>query len=236
MKFPAVLACSLAVLAATAPITTAGTVVGIGNGGNIPANAPIASAGDFTSDIVIPAGGIVAPGNAVTVILKGLNHGWSGDLIATLSYIDSEGNTICSANLFSRPARTSDRPSGAWAQFGAAGPTGDNYWFNSDFTGDLSAVASTLGFADFIPGEQGDPNNYGRFFTTDAGTVKNSFSYSFTGLDVSAGTWRLTITDASDHGFGAGALGDIGSLIGWELDIQIADLSAITSRARSPKH
>src|SRR5438128_9288299 len=77
----------LVLLFLTAGAVWAGNVSGTGNGGNIPPGAPAAAAGTFTSDAVIRSSGIVSSGNAVTVVLKGLQHDWSGDLIATLSYL-----------------------------------------------------------------------------------------------------------------------------------------------------
>ena len=198
----------------------AGSVSAFGTGGPIPPNAPLVSCGILISDIAIPAGGIVASGNAVTVILKGLQHDWSGDLIATLSYVDTKGTTRASANLFYRVGETSNNTDGSWTQFGAPGPTGDNYLFNTDFPGNIWSVAAALGSADFIPGLQTDALNGGKYFTTDAGGVKNNLSYAFAGLFLRGGTWRLTITDASDHSSEGQTLANVGSLVGWEIDIQ----------------
>src|SRR5947209_18126065 len=110
--------------------------------------------GNIMSGVQPAVSGTVAAGNAVTIILKGLQHGWSGDLAVTLSYIDPQGNTLRSATLFSRLGQTAARPSGSWATFGYPNTTGDNYAFNSDFPADLHATAASLGFADSIPGEQ----------------------------------------------------------------------------------
>ena len=212
--------CALAVVSCLAACASADTATGTGNGGAIPPGAPLAASGTFTSDAILNAGGTVASGNAVTVILKGLQHGWSGDLTATLSYIDSQGNTIQSANLFYRLSQTSNQPEGSWAGFGAPGPTGDNYLFNSDFPGGISALATGLGFAESIPGQQTDAINGGQYFTSDAGGVKNGLSYAFAGLNIAGGTWRLTITDAADHASEGGTISNVGSLVGWEIDIQ----------------
>ncbi len=205
----------------------AGTAVGLGAGGNLPPGAPAVASGTFTSNALFSTGGTVASGNAVTVILKGLQHDWSGDLIATLSYLDSNGKTVASANLFYRIGQTTSQPDGAWAGFGAPGPTGDNYIFNSGAPGNIWSVAGALGFADSIPGQQTDTVSGGQYFTTDAGGATNNLSYAFAGLSIAGGTWRLTITDASDHASQGGTLSNIGSLIGWEIDIQ-------TSTAATP--
>ncbi|MGA8028873.1 MAG: hypothetical protein WB992_17160 [Bryobacteraceae bacterium] len=207
------------------PAIQADTVVGVGSGGNIPSNAPLASAGTFTSNAAMSGEGIVASGNAATVVLRGFEHDWSGDLIATLSYINSSGATVASANLFYRIGMTSAQPDGAWAQFGADG-TGDNYTFNSAFTRNIWTVAAGLGSADVIPGLQTDPVNGGEYSTSDANGVKNSFSSAFAGLHIAMGTWKLTITDASSHASEGGGIGNTGSLTGWEVDIQTVAPSA----------
>ena len=200
-------------------VASAGSVTGHGRGGNIPSGAPAEKSGVFVSDAVITSSGVVAAGNAVTVILKGLQHDWCGDLIASVAYIDADGNLVRSANLFYRIGQSDERPEGAWASFGAPGPTGDNYEFNSGFETDIWSVAARSGFADFLPGKQTDALTHGRYFPTDAGAVRNDFSSAFAGMPA-GGMWRLTITDASDHASQGGTLGNIGSLTGWEIRIQ----------------
>ena len=199
---------------------SAGTVVGHGHGGELPAGAPLKKAGVFRSDAVMAGTGAVAPGNAVTVTLKGLQHDWAGDLIATLSYLDGQGNTVASANLFYRIGQTGNRPGGAWAGFGIPGAIGDNYHFNSAYQGNLWREAETAGYADTLPGQQAGTANYGRYFTTDAEGIRNNLSSAFSGLSIAGGTWRLTITDASDHTPEGGATPNISSLVSWEIRIE----------------
>src|SRR5947209_13891671 len=182
--------------------------------GSIPDQAPQTGSGIFMSGVQPAVSGTVAAGNAVTIILKGLQHGWSGDLAVTLSYIDPQGNTLRSATLFSRLGQTAARPSGSWATFGYPNTTGDNYAFNSDFPADLHATAASLGFADSIPGEQSGVSSGFRFFTSDSPGVRNDFSYAFAGLDLASGVWRLTISDLLDHKGQAGTITDFGSLVG----------------------
>ncbi len=201
-------------------VLSAGTVSGHGHGGGIPSGAPLKQSGAFHSDAVMAGTGVVASGNAVTVTLKGLRHDWSGDLIATLSYLDAQGNTVASANLFYRIGQTANRPGGAWAGLGAPQSTGDNYHFNSDDNGSIWTAAAGAGYADVIPGQQAGTANRGRYFTTDAGGAKNSLSSAFAGLDIKGGTWRLTITDVSDHAAEGGTIPNIGSLVSWEITIE----------------
>ncbi|MBV9155462.1 MAG: hypothetical protein JO097_04320 [Acidobacteriaceae bacterium] len=208
-------------LASLSFVCSGATVSGFGNGGAIPPGAPLLASGEFTSNIVIASSGYVTSGNAVTVILKGLQHEWAGDLIGMLSYINSQGNAaIATANLFFRIGRTPSQPYGSWAQFGVPGPAGDNYLFNSGFAGNIWPIAATAGSADVIPGLQTDTVNGGQYFTSDAGGVNNTLSSDFTGLNVHTGTWRLTLIDATNHVGELGATPNVGSLVGWELDVQ----------------
>jgi hypothetical protein len=199
---------------------SAGTVFGYGHGGDIPAGAPLKKSGVFRSDAVMSGTGVVASGNAVTVVLKGLQHDWPGDLIATLSYIDGQGNTVASANVFYRIGQTTNRPGGAWAGFGIPGGIGDNYYFNSAFKGDIWSEAATAGYADAIPGQQANTANHGRYFTTDANGAGNNLSSAFSGLNIAGGTWRLTIRDISDHAAEGGTTPNTGSLVSWEICIE----------------
>ena len=222
MRYAVRVGCFLCFVAA-AGLLHGQTVVGTGSGGNIPANAPASNSGTFTSDAVMHGSGTVAAGNAVTVTLKGLQHDWAGDLVARLSYVDTQGNVVASANLFDRIGQTSGRPGGSWSVFCAPNLTGDNYTFNSDALGDIWTVAASLGYSDFIPGQQTDTVNNGEYFSTDAGGAKNNFSYAFAGLAIAAGRWRLTITDSADHSSEGNSVSNIGSLAGWEVDIQTAN-------------
>ncbi len=201
-------------------ICEGGTVSGFGSGGSIPPGAPLSASGQLTSNIVISAQGYVTSGNAVTVILKGLQHDWSGDLIAILSYINPQGGVVASANLFYRIGKSSSEPDGAWAQFGAPGSVGDNYLFNSGYPGNIWSVAAALGSADVVPGLQTDTVNGGQYFTTDAHGVQNTLSSGFTGLNIHTGTWRLAIIDPATHAGELGPPANVGSLVGWELDLQ----------------
>src|SRR5579859_1929089 len=82
----------VACFAVVSVVSIAGTAHGVAATGRIPPNLS-ATSGTFTSDIVLTTQGKVAPGNAVTVNLLGLQHDWSGDLIITLSYVDAQGHS-----------------------------------------------------------------------------------------------------------------------------------------------
>jgi hypothetical protein len=214
------------------------TVQGTGTGGPIPSGAFVTS-GVVTSDIVLSAPGYVAQGNAVTVTLLGLQHDFSGDLHITLSYINSSGTTLQSVDLINRLGATSANPYGTAADFGNDQGVGDNYLFNTDYTGNIWAVAACAdppnctepyGDADSIPGVSTDTVNFGQYFTSTTAGAKTNLSYSFTGFSVSGGTWRLTITDAADP--------NVGSYIGWQISVITVPSPppfAITAVAGSPQ-
>ena len=205
---------------------TAATAHGVGTGGTIPTDLA-ATSGTLTSDIVISTTGTVASGNAVTVNLLGLQHDWAGDLVVTLSYLDAQGNTVRSVDLINRVGLNSGHTFGTAADFGDGRGVGDNYLFNTGYPGDIWANAACsdppgcttpLGDADVIPGQTNDAANGGRYFSSTTGGARSNLSSFFTGLDVSAGKWRLTITDAADP--------NRGSFVGWEIFIQTAQTIA----------
>jgi subtilisin-like proprotein convertase family protein len=215
----------------------AGTAHGTGSGGPIPSGAFVTS-GAVTSDIVLTDTGKVAAGNAVTVNLLGLQHDFAGDLRITLSYIDSTGATVQSVDLVNRVGASNANPSGTAADFGNGQGSGDNYQFNSDYTGDIWAAAACsdppacttpFGDADSIPGVSTDTIHNGQYFSSTTGGAKTNLSYAFSGLNVN-GTWRLTITDAADP--------NAGSYIGWEIFVSTAALptpQTITAIAGTPQ-
>ena len=142
------------------------TFTGTGTGFNIPDN----NATGASSTITVPTGSNFSITN-ITVTLNNLTHGWSGDLIANLTYVPT--NTTVS--LFNRIL---DGP-GNGTRFNGT------YSFNDAFTGDLWSAA--LASASTIPA--------GNYFPTGAGSgtlvpILNSLSGSQT-----AGDWRLTISD-----------------------------------------
>ena len=195
----------------------AGTSHGTAVGGPIPAGAFVTS-GMVTSDIVLTDPGYVASGNAVTVNLLGLQHDFAGDLQITLSYIDANGNTVQSVDLINRIGATSANPYGTSADFGDDDDSGDNYQFNTDYSGNLWTVANCsdppncttpYGDADSLPGVSTDTINNGQYFPSTTGGAKTNLSYAFAGLSLSGGTWRLTIKDWADP--------NAGSYIGWEI-------------------
>ena len=202
-----------------AAVSAAGTVQGTGNGGPIP-NGAFVTSGVVTSDITLNSPGYVASGNAVTVTLLGLQHDFAGDLHITLSYIDSNGNTVQSVDLINRLGATAANPYGTSADFGNDQSIGDNYQFNTDYAGNIwntaacanpPACTTPYGDADSIPGVSTDKINNGQYFTSTTAGAKTNLSYAFSGLSVSAGKWRLTITDAADP--------NVGSFVGWQISV-----------------
>ena len=212
---------------------------GVGTGGPIP-NGAFATSGTVTSDIVLNSSGYVASGNAVTVTLLGLQHDFAGDLQINLSYIDSNNNTVQTVNILNRLGSSSSTPYGTAADFGNHHLNGDNYQFNSDYAGNMwstvacadpPACTTPYADADSIPGVSTDTVNDGQYFPSTVGGAKTNLSYAFSGLSVSGGTWRLTITDAADP--------NVGSYTGWQISITtvagVPMASNLTAIAGSPQ-
>lgn len=131
--------------------------------------------------------------NDITIGLNSITHSFVGDLIATLTHIDT--NTTVS--LFNLIGRT-------------GGGTSDNsnlngtYSFNDAFTGDLWAPAGSVDSGSNIP--------VGNYFPTGAGSsAKVPMLTTISGLP-STGTWRLNISDNLS--------GDTGTLGSWSLNLQ----------------
>ncbi len=160
----------------------AGTVHAVGTGGRIPKDLASTS-GTLTSDIVIATSARVATGNSVTVNLLGAQHDWSGDLIVTLSYIVGQGHTT-SVDILNRVGTDLNHLYGSAADFGDGTGAGDNYFFNTDYPGDLGATTGHLGDADVIPGVTNDSINGGQYFPSSVGGAKTNLSYVFAGADL----------------------------------------------------
>jgi hypothetical protein len=162
----------------------AGNVNYAGTGGDLnvatfDSNSPTGvDVGITTYTISVSDTYVVGPGDAITVILAGLEYPYASDLEASLTY---DGVT---EDLFNQIGGPGADP----AQFGNSGSSIDsgNYIFNSSFPGDLWATAAPLGSTDSIPD--------GDYFTTDINDHNDQLSSAFDGLSVN-GTWTLTITD-----------------------------------------
>ena len=185
--------CMIATAASLALASMASATIYTGDGFTIPDNNPAGA----SSDIVIGDEFLVAD---ITVTLFGLNHTWAGDLIATLTHVESG----FSQTLFSRIGATTPGGVGDSSNFGG------DYSFNDAFAGDLwvAAAGGTTGFV--IPG--------GDYFASGAlSSAQVSLLDIFGGLNAQ-GTWRLTISD------NAGA--DLGTLGAWGLDFVKAPVPA----------
>ncbi|NCR36231.1 MAG: proprotein convertase P-domain, (modular protein) [Microcystis aeruginosa S11-01] len=171
---------SLTVLPASAVSFT-----GTGAGFNIPdGNATGAS-----STIVVPDSFSITD---ITVTLNSLTHTYVGDLIATLTHVDT-GTTV---SLFNRIGRGSGG--------GDSSNFGGNYSFNDAFTGNLWAVAASGGSSFVIPS--------GNYFPTGAGSSTLVPMLTSLSGELSSGTWRLTISDNVAQ--------DTGALGSWALNLQ----------------
>jgi subtilisin-like proprotein convertase family protein len=171
---------SLTVLPASAVSFT-----GTGAGFNIPDN----NATGASSTIVVPDSFSITD---ITVTLNSLTHTYVGDLIATLTHVDT-GTTV---SLFNRIGRVSAA--------GDASNFGGNYSFNDAFTGNIWAVAASGGSSFVIPS--------GNYFPTGAGSSTLVPMLTSLSGELSSGTWRLTISD--------NVADDTGALGSWALNLQ----------------
>ena len=159
---------------------------GSGSGFTIPDGDPT---GAF-SDIVVADN---FPINDITVSLNLITHSWIGDLIVTLTHID----TNTTVDLFNRAGVLT-------AGFGDSSNLNGSYNFNDAFTGDLWTVAGSGNDFFVIPG--------GDYFPTGAGSsAEVPMLTTISGLQ-SSGTWRLKISD--------NVPGHVGTLGSWSLNLQ----------------
>jgi subtilisin-like proprotein convertase family protein len=156
--------------------------------------------GVVSRDIVISDPGFISD---LTVTITGLNHTYVGDLIATLTNV----NTGTSVDLFNRIGRA------AAPSYG--NPFGDNsnfngtYSFSNAFTADIWAAAAGGTTAFTVPAGDYFAST---FKTSGATNVAPPSSLAlFNGQSLSS-TWRLTISD--------NAASDTGSFSGWTLSGQ----------------
>ncbi len=183
---------------------------------NIPDAIDNATPGQLACFLNITDVGLLSNSNLLTVSLIGFQHEASGDLIATLMHFTDATQTTMYGTvvtLFSRPGKLSSDPNdfGYSAPFGAPSG-GDNYDFNSTFTGDLWATAAALGAIDYIPGNSAGSTGY---FTTSAfSSANNGFSTAFSGQPV-AGYWVLLLTDNAP----GPTVGSTGTLQQWALTV-----------------
>jgi subtilisin-like proprotein convertase family protein len=167
---------------------------GTGAGFNIPDN----NATGASSTIVVPDSFSITD---ITVTLNNLTHAYIGDLIATLTHVDT-GTTV---SLFNRIGRVSSG-TGDGSNFNGT------YSFNDAFTGNIWTVADS-GEDDFdIPS--------GNYFPTGADSSTLVPMLTSLGGSQTAGDWRLTI---SDNG-----LSDTGSLGSWTLNLQGTPLAPVS--------
>ena len=120
-----------------------------------------------------------------TFTIEGLEHTWIGDLVATVTHVES-GTT---ASLFNRVQR-----------FPSTTDTGDSSDVNGNFTfvdggaGDLWQEAGTQPNEGVIEG--------GTFFASDIAGNPFSLNDTFAGLSTNS-EWQLTLTDAFEREVGS---------------------------------
>jgi hypothetical protein len=150
----------------------------------------------FTSDIIVGSGGTIGSFNNVSFL--GLNHTWVGDLLVTITHVDT-GTTV---ELFDRIGKTT-------AGTGSAG-SNDNFLAANTYTivesGGLNFPNTAGTNANLATG------SYNRFTNGSAGESgfsTNTFG-AFAGQSVT-GTWRLSVTDFWT--------GDTGGIQGWTFNV-----------------
>jgi subtilisin-like proprotein convertase family protein len=159
------------------------TFTGNGTGFTIPDNNPTGA----SSDIVVTDNFSISD---ITVTLTTLNHTFIGNLIATLTKVDT-GTTV---SLFNRIGQVN-------GDGGDSSNFNGTYRFNDAFTGDIPELVASPGTNFNIPS--------GDYFPIAAGGLRSRL-LDFAGAS-SAGTWRLTISDN-----GSGTTGTLGS---WTLSL-----------------
>jgi subtilisin-like proprotein convertase family protein len=173
---------SLTVLPASAV-----TFTGTGAGFNIPDN----NATGASSTIVVPDSFSITD---ITVTLNSLTHTFIGDLIATLTHVDT-GTTV---SLFNRIGLDNNNSFGDNSLFNGT------YSFNDAFTGNLWALGASGDSSFVIPS--------GNYFPTGAGSSTLVPMLTSLSGELSSGTWRLTISDNLRD--------DTGALGSWALNLQ----------------
>ncbi len=190
---------TLLALMCTAGAASAATVSVSGLGGAIP---PSGSGGSGTPSDNLTTSLTVVDDLAITgvsVILHDFTHTWAGDLVVTLTHVDSGA----SATLFERIGRVT-------SGFGDSSNFSGTYMFHDAAAGDLWGAALLAANSDaIIPGGEYQPSG----FENAAASLA-----VFAGLS-SASEWRLSITDM--------AAGDTGTLRMWELSLDGERLVAL---------
>ncbi|NCT44717.1 MAG: proprotein convertase P-domain, (modular protein) [Microcystis aeruginosa G11-09] len=163
------------------------TFTGTGTGFNIPDN----NATGASSTITVPDSFSITD---ITVTLNSLTHTLIGELIATLTHVDT-GTTV---SLFNRIGKNNNNLDGDDSNFNGT------YSFNDAFTRNLWSVAASGGPSFVIPS--------GNYFPTGAGSSTLVPMLTSLSGELSSGTWRLTISD--------NLRGDTGALGSWALNLQ----------------
>jgi subtilisin-like proprotein convertase family protein len=162
-------------------------------GNNTSATIPDNNFTGISRDIVVSD-----PGNVgeLSVSITGLTHDWVGDLIASLTHVE----TNTKVDLFNQIGKVTNTGTGDGSNFNGT------YSFSNTFTTDIwAAAAAVTSDVNITPGNYAPST----FKTSGAANVAPVSSLTlFNGQNL-AGTWRLTVSDR--------AFGDTGSFSGWTL-------------------
>jgi subtilisin-like proprotein convertase family protein len=170
-------AAALMILAAPAYADVQG-----GTSNTTPTTITDANATGVTSTITIMENELIED---VSFCIEGLNHTWMGDLVATITHVD----TGTSATLFSRPGKGASAGNGDSSNFIFADATNNDLW-------DEMARGSTDYDIRNTAGSTTDPQAtpFGTYFASAANGARLSLDSIFAG-ESTQGTWEFNISD-----------------------------------------
>ncbi len=153
--------------------------------------------GVVSRDIVISDPGFITD---LTVTITGLNHTYVGDLIVTLTNV----NTGTTVNLFNRIGRVAAPSVGA--PFGDSSNFNGTYSFSNTFTADIWAAAASGDNNFTVPSGNYFPSTFKTSGASDVAPPSSLIPFNMQSLN---SAWRLTVSDNASL--------DTGSFSGWRL-------------------
>lgn len=202
----------IATFAISVPVATAQDFVASGPGGTISDfNTANDVPGGATSTITITANDSLTIGD-LSVCIDGLTHTWVGDLIATITHTDTNGqNTV--ATLFNRIGKGAFPGDGDASNFDGDyefASTGASLWEESAQGSSGNGTQGTVDDEFVIsPGRYANVNSSGFDNNTDPSTPSPTSLAAIFGNRSSEGTWVIRFTDND--------VNDVGSFSGTSL-------------------
>ena len=208
--------CLAATIAIALPTASAQDFVAFGPGDDIADfNTANNVAGSGVSTITITENDSLTIGD-LAVCINGLTHTWAGDLIATVTHTDTQGNNTI-ATLFNRIGRDDFPGDGDASNFDGDyefASTGASLWTESAQGSSGNGTQGTIDDEFTIrPGTYANVNSFGFDNNTSANASPISLAAIFGGLE-SEGTWTIRLTDND--------INDIGSFTGTSIKFAAA--------------